>query len=121
ERVGADDSSAYASTGGVVTNAGIQYMAEGGPVGRVLPFRPRGIDTQPVMAAVGEGFVNRRGMRWLRVDGLNDINSGKGLSGGLSVSIGNIQVGEDLSAGEAGDRIGKLIAREIRKKGRRIA
>lgn len=41
----------YASTGGRITDRGIQYFAGGG---NVLPFRPRGTDTVPAMLTPGE-------------------------------------------------------------------
>lgn len=108
----------YASRGGYVTNAGVQYLAGGG---NVLPFRARGTDTVPAMLTPGEGVVNRAGMRRLGRSGLSALNSGSGGGGGISVSIGEITVGDNMSAGEAGDKIGKIIAREIRKRGKRIA
>lgn len=63
-----------AAMGGLVTANGIQHFAGGGVV---LPFQPRGIDTVPLMAAPGEGMVNRTGMGLLGVDGLNTLNAGR--------------------------------------------
>ena len=108
----------YYARGGVI-NAGAQYMARGGNV-RGFPGQPRGIDNVPVWAAVGEGFVNRGGMRRIGRSGLDAINSGSG-GLGMTVTIGDINVGESLSPSEAGARIGKIIEREMRKQGKRIA
>ncbi len=67
----------YGAGGGLVTDAGVQYLAKGGTVGRIVHFRPRGIDTVPIMAAPGEGMVNRTGMGVLGTDGLAALNRGQ--------------------------------------------
>ena len=45
----------YASTGGLVTASGVQYLAGGG---NVLPFEPRGTDTVPAMLTPGERVLS---------------------------------------------------------------
>lgn len=65
---------AFASHGGRITSSGVQYMATGGTVLRMMP---KGIDTQPIMAAVGEGIVTRQGMGLIGDQGLSAINSGR--------------------------------------------
>ncbi len=69
----------YAAGGGLVTSAGVQYLASGGvtqAMGRLLSFKPRGTDTVPAMLTPGEGVVNRRGMAALGAGGLRALNSG---------------------------------------------
>ncbi len=70
-----------AARGGLVTPAGVQYLASGG---NVLPFVPKGIDTVPAMLAPGEGVVTRAGMQTLGTDGLRSLNHG-GRGGGATV------------------------------------
>ncbi len=108
---------AYAWRGGEVTNAGVQYLAGGG---RVLPFRRSGSDTVPAMLTPGEGVVNRAGMKRLGRSGLSALNAGGG-GGGLTLNIGDISVGDNVSDAELEDKIGKAIGRAIRRKGKRIA
>lgn len=73
-----------AALGGLVTSAGVQYLAPGGVVqraGRLLRFVPRGTDTVPAMLTPGEGVVTRSGMQHLGADGLRDLNRGQAPGG----------------------------------------
>lgn len=71
----------FANRGGLVTSHGLvsQYFGSGGIVRSLLSsiFKPRGIDTEPVMAAPGEGFLNRRAMQMIGVDNFHQLNAGR--------------------------------------------
>lgn len=77
---------AFARTGGVIRPGGhVRRFFAGG----VVPGPNINRDMVPVLAAPGEGFVNRRGMRSLGADGLASINRGEGAGGGVTVHMVN--------------------------------
>lgn len=57
------------STGGLITNAGFKYFAEGGLA--------RGTDTIPAMLTPGEYVINREAVSSMGIDTLRSLNNGK--------------------------------------------
>jgi hypothetical protein len=78
------DGSSWASSGGYVTPAGIQYLSSGNVV-RPLAWNPRGSDTVLAGLTPGEGVLNRGAMRRLGAGGLKALNAGGSLGGDTTV------------------------------------
>ncbi|MEQ8844410.1 MAG: hypothetical protein RIB58_06100 [Phycisphaerales bacterium] len=86
QSVGTGFDTAFARTGGVIRPGGhVRRFFAGG----VVPGPNINRDMVPVLAAPGEGFVNRRGMRSLGAEGLASINRGEGAGGGVTVHMVN--------------------------------
>lgn len=96
----------YGSRGGLVTASGIQYLAGGG---HVLAFRPRGTDTVPAMLTPGERVLSVKQNRAYEAGG-----------GGTNVSIGAINVSQEMDEHQAEELIGKTVVRAMRKRGVRF-
>ena len=108
-----------AALGGYVTADGVQYFARGGAV---LPFRPRGTDTVPAMLTPGEGVVTRQGMAVLGRDRLAALNRGRGVGGGVSVSV-HVDARESFydsaaSRDRLADKVGATILRKLQTRER---
>ena len=86
---GDETNSASAATGGRIERSGISYMARGGSItsARILKFTPRGEDVVPIMGAVGEGVVSRKGMSVIGPTGLQKINNGEAPESGGTMTV----------------------------------
>jgi TP901 family phage tail tape measure protein len=121
-RGGDGGDAATAAMGGRVTASGVQYLAGGG---NVLRMMPRGSDTVPAMLTPGEGIVTKRGMQSLGDAGLSAINRGQGAqtsAPGLTISIGNITVGSGVQDEHAlGAAVSSAVIARMRGRGVRFS
>lgn len=85
---GMDADVSRAAAGGMVTRAGVQYLAGGG---NVLPFMPRGSDTVPAMLTPGEAVLNRGAVATLGPDAIRALNRGQRGGGGGGAPVVDIR------------------------------